>query len=292
MRISEWFSKDGRRLPESAPVSLGRVLFRFLCAIFLIWRGASAEEDLRVPTDMALIPSGTFWVGSNRGDINESPLHRVFLDSFAIDRWEVSQKEYRAFVTETGRKMPEMMSAPRFGGDALPAVGVTWEEAEAYCRWAGKRLPTEAEWEKAARGEDGRTFPWGEDPPTMQHLNFADMLKAPVEIGSYPGGASPYGVEDMAGNAAEWVSAWYDPQVYTSDSVVNNPRGPATGQLKVVRGGSWQSREYSLRAPARVAKRPGERSATVGFRCAMTPGTIQMGIRRTAAPDSLSKRER
>ena len=291
MRIAVWGSNDGRTPPESAPVRPGRVLFYVLSALCFLWGGASAEEP-RIPADMALIPSGTFWMGSNRGDINESPLHIVLLDNFAIDRWEVSQKEYRAFAAAQGRKMPELASALRFEGDALPVVGVTWEEAEAYCKWVGKRLPTEAEWEKAARGEDGRTFPWGENPPTAQHLNFADALKAPAEIGSYPGGASPYGVEDMAGNVAEWVDNWFDPKVYTSDSVVHNPRGPVAGRLKVVRGGSWQSREYFVRASVRVAKRPAERSATTGFRCAMTPVPLQMDTPRTARPDSLWKRGR
>ena len=265
---------DGRLSPQPAPVRLGRVLFRVLIVLCCA-RESGAAEDPVVPADMALIPSGAFWMGSNRGGVDEGPLHKVFLDSFAIDRWEVSRKEYRTFANATGRKMPEVMRDPPFDGDDLPAVGVTWEEAEAYCGWVGKRLPTEAEWEKAARGEDGRTFPWGEDRPTMGRLNFADSLKAVARIGSYPAGAGPYGVEDMAGNVAEWVDNWYDPKVYTSDGVVQNPRGPATGRMKVVRGGSWQSREYAVRASARVAKRPTERSATVGFRCAMTPVAVR-----------------
>jgi formylglycine-generating enzyme required for sulfatase activity len=268
-----------------------RVLLAVLIALCWV-RGGVYAEEFRVPPEMVLIPAGPSWMGSNRGDVNESPLHKVHLSAYAIDRREVSLKAYRIFAEATGRKMPEVTQDPRFSDEDHPATGVTWDEADAYCGWSGRRLPTEAEWEKAARGESGRTFPWGEPPPTLQLLNFADSLKATARVGTYPGGASPYGVEDMAGNAAEWVDNWYDPEIYTSNGVVYNPEGPAKGRMKVVRGGSWQSREHFVRSSARQAKRPTERSPTVGFRCAMTPVPARADTVKTVATDSLRNRDR
>ncbi len=249
------------------------------------------EPDLGT---MVPIAAGTFRMGhpverpgayGQAWKENELPEHPVTLAAFHLDATEVTVSAYAEFLGEAGgdvhrhARMPIERTAegyaPVAGAADRPIALVSWYDAVTFCAWAGKRLPTEAEWEKAARGEDGRTFPWGEDRPTMGRLNFADSLKAVARIGSYPAGAGPYGVEDMAGNVAEWVDNWYDPKVYTSDGVVQNPRGPATGRMKVVRGGSWQSREYAVRASARVAKRPTERSATVGFRCAMTPVAVR-----------------
>lgn len=221
--------------------------------------------------DTAQVPEGRFWMGSNGGDPNEGPLRQVHLRRFAMDRREVSQAEYRAFADSTGIRIPEWCRDPRLQGEDRPVVGVTWAEAEAFCRWKGKRLPTEAEWEKAARGEDGRTYPWGEDLPSLRWLNFADSLGSTAPVGRYPSGASPYGVQDMAGNVSEWVRDWYNPRVYPTEGLERDPTGPPSGKMKVVRGGSWQSSPLSVRASARSGRNPLDRSSAVGFRCAWIP---------------------
>ena len=227
-------------------------------------------QDVDIPPDMALIPAGAFWMGSNRGDLNESPLRKVFLSAYAMDRLEVTQKAYQTFADSTRRKIPEIARDPRFQGDDRPVVGVTWEEAEGFCKWAGKRLPTEAEWEKAARGDDGRTYPWGEEMPRMERLNFADSVKTTTSVAHHPEGASPYGVQDMAGNVGEWVRDWYDAS-YRSEGIERDPKGPPTGRMKVVRGGGWKSQAFFVRISARVPQKPSERSEAIGFRCAWTP---------------------
>lgn len=218
------------------------------------------------------IAEGKFWMGSNGGDPNERPFRQVQVGVFSLDRMEVSQAEFRAFADSTGIRLPEWCRDTRFEGEDRPVVGVTWAEADGFCRWKGRRLPTEAEWEKAARGEDGRTFPWGEDPPSLRWLNFADSLKATAPVGHFLSGASPYGVQDMAGNVSEWVSDWYDARVTSSEVVETDPVGPPSGKQRVVRGGSWQSSSFHVRASVRVARNPLDRSSTVGFRCA---GTVQ-----------------
>ena len=160
---------------------------------------------------MVSVPAGEFWMGCNeqadkRCNFDEKPYHKVYLDAYYIDKYEVTQSEYNECVTTD--KCPANRKKDGFTGDRQPVIGVSWEDADTYCKWAGKRLPTEAEWEKAARGTDGRVYPWGNSfDPTR--ANYAGALGKTSEVGSYPSGASPYGALNMAGNVWEWVADWY-----------------------------------------------------------------------------------
>lgn len=264
------------------------------------------------PDDMVRVPAGEFRMGAAAGSgglPDEQPERSVLLSAFYIDRFEVSNEAYRLFVSMTGHRMPENSNPaatlwkdrrPMPGIERHPVVNISWADADAYCRWAGKRLPTEAEWEKAARGTDGRRYPWGDqwDPllansasywagRTVQFDSGADweafwvkgegahiakqkglngeVLTMPV--GSFPGSVSVYGLFDMAGNAAEWVQDWYDPNYYPSGPLTN-PTGPPRGAIKSMRGGSWLKPAVSLRTSDRDWGTIDSRPSGSGFRCA------------------------
>ena len=212
-------------------------------------------EEVRKVGDMVLIPEGWFIMGSNDGDEDERPVHKVHLDAFWIDKYEVTNTQFKKF-----------RSGWRSHSDNAdhPVVNVSWYDARDYCKWAGKRLPTEAEWEKAARGTDEKTYPWGEGISSTK-ANYGSGETTPV--GSYPAGVSPYGAYDMAGNVWEWVNDWYDEDYYQS-SPSHNPRGPSYGDTRVLRGGSWFNFTNYLRAAIRSFDNPSYTNFLIGFRCA------------------------
>lgn len=225
---------------------------------------------------MVLILGGEFWMGSpdGKGSEDEHPQHRVHLDAYYMDRFEVTVSRYAEFMQSAGWGAPDFWGQVNTGKHGhLPVVGVDWHEAEAYCRWAGKRLPTEAEWEKASRGQDGRAYPWGNEPPTPRLTNFGkgaaknvyDERLAPVE--SFEAGNSPYGLHHMAGNAWEWTADWYDGRFYAK-SPQRNPTGPSNGTDKVSRGGAWGTDLANVRSALRVGLTPTTRGIEHGFRCA------------------------
>ncbi len=233
--------------------------------------GESAPDE--VP--MAVVPAGEFWMGRDGMEAleDERPRHKVWLDRFAMDVHEVTTGRYARFLAATGRTPPWMWETVKLElhGDR-PVIGVTWEDADAYCTWAGKRLPTEAEWEKAARGTDERLYPWGNQFPTAALANFAlgvrfSYSQALRPVGSYPDGKSPFGLVDLAGNVWEWVRDWYE-SAYYERSPERNPPGPEQGQFKVLRGGSWSELPKYLLAYGRFKLPPNTRNSYIGFRCA------------------------
>jgi formylglycine-generating enzyme required for sulfatase activity len=243
------------------------------------WELGSGQQDVpmaaqtRPPDGMEMIPiaAGKFTMGSDDGDEDEKPVHTVNLDAYYIDKYEVSVAQYRQCV-EAGN-CAEPFTWPAFSEPNAPVVGVTWDDARNYCEWVGARLPTEAEWEKAARGTDGRRFPWGNQTPDCSLGNYlvqdAECVGQPTDVGQYPGGASPYGVLDMAGNALEWVADWYAADYYAA-SPARNPQGPDVGTFKVARGDSWGGDQVSA-ADRHIVGLPSDPDSDFGFRCAANP---------------------
>jgi formylglycine-generating enzyme required for sulfatase activity len=292
-----------RRLPPLLLVALGAV-------VTLAWAADDGGE-------MVLVPAGEFWMGSAADEVArataqcraeggaqaecaflaglEQPRHRIVVDGFHIDRFEVTVERFRRFAVATGyrttaeRDGESLVWARRWfrrqwtdvkganwrspdgpgsvpASEQQPVTQVSWFDATEYCRWAGKRLPTEGEWEKAARGREGRRYPWGEAWEPAR-ANGGRHLTAARPVGSYRDGASPYGVADIAGNVAEWVADWFDKDYYAR-SPERNPSGPATGEARSVRGGGWYSTPVNLRTTARTFKPPETRNTNTGFRCA------------------------
>lgn len=254
--------------------------------ISVVAPAASSSPGERDPVEMVRIPAGPFVMGNPTGvgRRDEQPRRKIYLDLFFIDKYEVTNARYLTFVRHTGHRNPpdpygdgELTSAE--GIEQLPVVQVNWYDAVEYCHWVGKRLPGEAEWEKAARGTDGRLFPWGNDTATATHANFdhewvgKDTLHP---VGARPAGRSPYGVEDMSGNAREWVQDWYKPDYY-EEAADRNPKGPDRGVLRVIRGGSWHSPIADIRATARGKGGFALRTHGTGFRCAADarPGSVE-----------------
>lgn len=228
--------------------------------------GTSVTTPAGTVHELVHVPAGPSEMGSESGGSDERPVHTVELDGYFIDKFEVTNELYRAFVQATDGELPLFESDSRYNGAQHPVVGVSWFSAEAYCGWAGLRLPTEAEWEKTARGTDGRTYPWGEGIDAGK-ANYGQKVGTVVPVGSYPAGVSPYGAHDLAGNAFEWVADWYDSGYYGS-SPASNPTGPSNGRVRVLRGGSWYGDPRILRASGRFRHAPSLRNIYFGFRCA------------------------
>jgi gamma-glutamyl hercynylcysteine S-oxide synthase len=228
---------------------------------------------------------------------DEGPAHMVFLDPYLIDKYETSNREYAEFMKATGHAAPAYWDDPRLNKPEQPVVGVNWEDAKVYCEHRGKRLPTEAEWEKAARGPKGNLYPWGNEFDSSK-TNFGKNHDATMPVDSYPEAVSYYGVYNMAGNVFEWVSDWYDPHYYGRLETMVNPSGPAKpiwiggtgtyvdrltiGEKRVIRGGSWIAPEGTVRTTHRFWNHPLNNSYGVGlgFRCTKTaPVEIEQQIR-------------
>ncbi|MFC1712224.1 SUMF1/EgtB/PvdO family nonheme iron enzyme [Candidatus Poribacteria bacterium] len=222
--------------------------------------------------EMALIPAGNFRMGSDDGEDDEKPVHTVYVDAFYMDKYPVTNTQYRRFVQATGHSEPRSLGGFRpwsnlkFSGDDQPVVCVSWNDAQAYAQWAGKRLPTEAEWEKAARGGlMDMKYPWGNEIKD-ENANYGVNVKHTTPVSSYP--PNDYGLYDMAGNIWEWCADWYGENYYL-DSPSLDPEGPGSGVLRVLRGGSWNhSRPSNLRVSYRSPGTPDILSNHVGFRCA------------------------
>jgi formylglycine-generating enzyme required for sulfatase activity/sugar lactone lactonase YvrE len=257
----------------------------------LVKQLANGEGATQVETpagtvhEMVLVPEGEFIMGSNVGENDDRPEHTVYLDSYYIDKFEVTAAQYVAFLNATGMNADSeghvlvqvgpggggviQQSAKGFelvspDGALYPAHFVSWYGAKTYCEWAGIRLPTEAEWEKAARGTDGRTYPWGEE---IDHIKARYDGGPVVDVGDYPAGVSPYGAYDMAGNVYEWVADWFDGAYYFT-SPPRNPRGPDLGAYRGLRGGASLPNQPDVRAFHRARNDPTLSLGGHGFRCA------------------------
>lgn len=229
---------------------------------------------------MCFVPAGSFWMGCNTEldtdcSPSESPYHEVTLSGFFIDRTEVTAGEYyKCFHAGACEIVNALGCVAMLGSETHPRNCVSWDDASAYCSWVGKRLPTEAEWEKAARGTDGRVYPWGNETVTCDR---AVMLSDEVEgcgtgnvwpvCSKSPAGDSPYGLCDMSGNVWEWVSDWYS-DTYYEESPASNPTGPATSHIRALRGGGLGHDAKSQRASSRNFDDPGAKVSRIGFRCA------------------------
>ena len=220
------------------------------------------------------VPSGEFEMGTEDGWESERPVHTVYLEDFWIDQTEVTNQQYLHCVQDGVCEIPGSMDSftrqDYFNHEAFanfPVIHVSWYDAITYCEWAGRRLPTEAEWEKAARDVVSNTYPWG-DNISCYLANYIGCVGDTAPTGSYPEGASPYGAFDMAGNVWEWVADWYYIGYY-DESPLDYPTGPESGAYRVVRGGSWNDYEWYLRTTTRYSYFPDNKRMSIGFRCAL-----------------------
>lgn len=261
-----------------------KVVTSILLIIFLLPGLPLSAAQGTKESVVVTIPAGKFLMGSNSGSADERPQHMAYLDTYRIDRYEVRASEFARFLNATSRSFVEN---PRCtvrkegfkwvslaGYDDHPANYLSWWDADAYCRWKGARLPTEAEWEKAARGTDGRKYPWGSQElknnkkvavydregrgATVADLRAVNTMEA---------GRSPYGLYHMAGNVWEWVADWYD-GTYYSQSSLSNPNGPSDAKERVRRSGSWVNRSHHIQVTNRHRSKPDARSSSTGCRCA------------------------
>ena len=224
------------------------------------------------PIAMRLVPEGEFTMGSKIGEPDEAPVHNVYLDAFYMDTYEVTNALYEACVSAGVCDPPHQVNSyshsSYYGNsefDNYPVVYVDWSQAKAYCEWRSADLPTEAQWEKAARGTDGRVYPWGEGI-NCERASYGGCQSDIDGVGSYESGISPFGLYDMAGNVWEWVSDWYS-ETYYRNSPASNPLGPDGGTHRVLRGGTWDSPDHNLHTSRRLKYKPAFYTEGIGFRC-------------------------
>lgn len=227
-----------------------------------------------IEPEMITIPAGEFLMGCDTGAENERPVHRVFVDEFAIGRFAITNRLYQVFFEDTGHEPPLGWKDTRFNHLDQPVTSVSWFDATAYCKWFSEksgrlyRLPTEAEWERAARGGlEARLYTWGDEAPQLQ-ANYSELwLNGPEQVGRRP--ANGYGLQDISENVHEWCSDWYDHRYYL-DSPASNPQGPTSGTRRTSRGGSWRHQIKITRVAARSSIPPAFKYSDYGFRCAMS----------------------
>lgn len=261
---------------------------------------ASSSSEEPVQEEVVSIPAGPFIRGTTVGGFDEQPQRTLVLGAFTIDRYEVTNFQYQQFVEATGHRKsgPPSRYAKNMGrmrGPNQPVVYVSWDDAAAYCRWKGKRLPTEAEWEKAMRGTDGRLWPWG-NVELANGANWArvqDGYDVTASVGSFKTDRSPYGVMDGAGNVMEWVEDWYSENYY-KDAPEQNPSGPEFGVYRALRGGGYTTSGGDIRITSRSKMVPDFRDETIGFRCAVSGGQDEAreGVKnRAKSTENQSSRE-
>jgi len=227
-----------------------------------------------IEPEMIVIPAGDFVMGCDTGAENERPVHRVFVDGFAIGGFAVTNQLYQSFIEDTGHPPPPGWNDPRFNLPDQPVTSISWLDANEYCEWLSRRtgkpyrLPTEAEWERAARGGlEGKLYTWGDEPPHDQPNYSALWLNGPERVGQRP--PNGFGLQDISENVHEWCSDWYDEHYYLNSPSIN-PQGPTTGTRRASRGGSWRHQIKITRVAARSSIPPDFKYSDYGFRCAVS----------------------
>ena len=253
--------------------------FRFFCGFILVltlFEPSFGNEALN--QEMVHFPAGEFEMGSPKGTgkKNEYPNHKVYLDAFYLDRFEVTFANFEAYLVAHLKKYPTITGwvdrKARVDMINKPIFGLQWKRCRNYCEWREKRIPTEAEWERAARGTNNRIYPWGNEPPDKTRANFGNCCfvqkgKVHNKVGHYEKGKTAEGISDLGGNVAEWVSDWYDKKYY-NQAPYKNPKGPKKGKYHVIRGGAWNSLPIYLRSSSRYGDSDGKDYYGIGCRCA------------------------
>jgi len=239
------------------------------------------ELGNRVIMEFVYVPAGEFWMGADESDLDayedEKPKHNVYLDAYWIGKYPVTNQQYACFIKETKHRTPDHWKNGQIPNNKEdhPVVHVYWNDAVAFTEWLSQKcnkkikLPTEAQWEKAARGTDDRKYPWGNEDPNVNMLNFNENIGDTTPVGSFPLGECPYGARDMAGNVWEWMADWYDDECYNV-SPPKNPTSPTSGVYRALRGGSWYVNERLVRSSYRLRSLPGSADYGISFRCAIS----------------------
>ena len=222
----------------------------------------ASTSDLLKKTEVR-IPMGHFLMGDTRD--KKAFVHKVHLEAFWIDTREVTNAQYREFVTATTSSTPRYWKDAKYSAPDQPVVGISWTDADAYCQWKNRRLPTEAEWERAARGTQSRLFPWGDRFDAAKTNTREAKTRRPLPVGTFLGGATTEGLFDMSGNVWEWCQDWFEEEYYRV-SPLHNPEGPASGKKRVIRGGGWSAPHVHM--AKRRGEKPDKTYPSLGFRCA------------------------